>query len=346
MMKKMLIIANLILSLGLMMAYAAAWIPPDVLWWVAFAGTGTAYLMVAHLILVVIWLFLKPAYAALNVLILCAGFSALADTVQWNYPEKSDQKGIRIVTCNVGVFSYKTELARSLLTKLSALEPDILCIQEIFDMGSFNTIEFIKQRTGMKYHAFYPVSEYYGLITFSRYPITQSKTLNFNIKGLGSNGCLFTDIKIKNQKIRVYNTHLTSMRIQSHLKEIYEAGTAGKPVEQDNIFTLLRKMRSSWKKQVPMAEIIRAHMDSCTLPIVLCGDMNATPYGYIIRKLGSGLQDTYRSRGKGFGFTFRSNFPLLRIDYIFVPETATVRSHAVPYMLESDHFPVVSEVRF
>ena len=334
------------LSLALLLAYLSAWIPPDTFWWIAFAGIGTAYLMAAHFLMTLFWLLVKPAYAAFNVLLLCFGFSAMADTIQWNYQDDSDSQSIKIVTCNVGVFSYKTDLARSLLTKLSGLQPDILCIQELFDMGSFNTIEFIKKKTGMKYHAFYPVSEYYGLITFSRYPITRAANLKFSVKGLGSNGCLFTDIKLKHKKIRVYNTHLTSMRIQSHLKEIYTAGSTGKPVEQDNIFTMIRKMKESWKKQVPMAETIRAHIDNCDYPVVLCGDMNATPYSYIIRTLSSDLQDTYRSRGRGLGFTFRSNFPLLRIDYIFVPEDASVRSHSIPYMLESDHFPVAADVRF
>jgi len=339
-----LLCVNLLVSFLLIIAYVSPWLPPDDWWLVAFIGTGTTWLMAAHLFFASVWLILKPVRAAYNAFMICLGFSFLADTIQWNYEDKEQEGSLRIVSVNVGVFSYRKDIAQSMIYKLGKLKPDIICVQELFDMGEFNTIEYFKKQSGLPYHAFYPVSDYYGLITFSRYPIIFSEKLNFSIDHLGSNGCLVTDIKYKNKKIRIYNTHLSSMRIQKNLKEIYKAGSKGFVTEKEDVFDLIGKMRASWKKQVPMGEEIRLHMDASPYPVILCGDMNSTPYGYILRNLSYGMQDTYRSKGRGMGFTFRSNFPLLRIDYVFVPEHWYVVRHQVPRMLESDHFPVLAEV--
>ncbi len=334
---------NLLISILLVIAYLSPFFPPDDWWMLTFIGTGTTYLLAAHLVLAIIWVFFSLGATAFNILLVCLGFNFLSDTFQWNYPDTQSEVDLKIISLNVGVFSYKKENAKSLLQKIIKQNPDILCIQEFYAAPGFNAIQYIKNKSRLRHHAFYPIDENYGLIIFSRFPIINSELIHFPIDNLGTNGCLYADISVNKKKIRVYNTHLSSMRIQRHLKEIYNTGSKAIIEEQDDV---LSKMRSSWKKQVPMVELLRDHLNQSPYPVYLCGDMNSTPYGYIVHNLSEGLQDTYRSKGKGLGFTFRSNFPLLRIDYIFVPDEVKVISHSVPRMLESDHFPVVAEIGF
>lgn len=341
---KILLAVNIPVSCLLIMAYLAPLFPPDDWWIFTFVGTATTYLIALHILFFVLWLAFSVSVSAANLFLVCCGFSFLADTIQWNYEEKNTDKTLRIISCNVGVFSYQEDLARSLMYKLSQEKPDILCIQEFYDLPHFDCKTFLAREADLKYYAFYPIDENYGLIIFSKFPIKKSGMVDFSVEDLGTNGCLYADIKINKKQIRVYNTHLSSMRIQKHLKEIYNAGGRGIVTEQDDMFNLLSKMRRSWKKQVPMCEELKAHMELSDIPVILCGDMNSTPYSYILRKLSEGMQDTYRSRGRGLGFTFRSNFPLLRIDYIFVPEQYRVTRHVVPRMLESDHFPVLADI--
>ena len=47
--------------------------------------------------------------------------------------------------------------------------------------------------------------------------------------------------------------------------------------------------------------------------------------------------------GKGFGATYSMLWPLIRIDYILIPEHYGAVSHSVPKSKCSDHYPVVAE---
>ena len=58
----------------------------------------------------------------------------------------------------------------------------------------------------------------------------------------------------------------------------------------------------------------------------------------------SGKQDTFREAGRGFGATYRILWPLLRIDYVFVPENADVLEHRTLRRDYSDHYPVITEI--
>ena len=80
------------------------------------------------------------------------------------------------------------------------------------------------------------------------------------------------------------------------------------------------------------------------MPAVICGDVNDTPVSYCFRSLRSGRKDTFREAGRGFGATYRILWPLLRIDYAFVPENADVLEHRTLRLDCSDHYPVITEI--
>jgi endonuclease/exonuclease/phosphatase family metal-dependent hydrolase len=338
-----LIILNILSSLGLLLAYSSSVIPPDIWWVPSLFGTATAYLLLLQLLWAIFWAFNSGILTAINLVFMASGFTLLADTFQWNYPEKNQNNSLRIVTANVGVFGYHPDTGMVALNRLIKLNPDILCIQEFYEHPDTSLIQFIKNNSKLKYHAFVPIQKHYGLLTISKYPIMASGLVDFKQTDLGTNGALYTDIKIKKQKIRIYNIHLASMRIQPHLKEIYQAGTHVME-EKEDIISLLKKLRNSWKKQVLMVNKIKQHIGNRIDNIYLCGDFNSTPYTYIQRELASGFKDTFREKGRGLGFTFRSNFPLIRIDYIFVPKNKGVLRHETILFPESDHFAVLAEV--
>jgi endonuclease/exonuclease/phosphatase (EEP) superfamily protein YafD len=77
----------------------------------------------------------------------------------------------------------------------------------------------------------------------------------------------------------------------------------------------------------------------------VAGDFNNPPRGVLYRRMSVQLSDSFRAAGGGFGYTFRSDFPAMRIDYIWcapgvrVVRCRTVRSRA------SDHLPVIADIR-
>ncbi len=85
----------------------------------------------------------------------------------------------------------------------------------------------------------------------------------------------------------------------------------------------------------------RAH-----LPLIVCGDLNASPWSLVYRRLSRDLKDA--QCGKTRHATWPSRLPFLRIDHIFVSEDVKVRgAHVVEdrlARLASDHLPLVAEL--
>jgi vancomycin resistance protein VanJ len=79
-------------------------------------------------------------------------------------------------------------------------------------------------------------------------------------------------------------------------------------------------------------------------PVVLAGDFNTPPVGRIYGRITRGYRDAFGTAGWGWGQTYPSKTPLLRIDYIFhTPDWSTV-SCEVGWPVGSDHRPVFAEL--
>jgi endonuclease/exonuclease/phosphatase (EEP) superfamily protein YafD len=70
-------------------------------------------------------------------------------------------------------------------------------------------------------------------------------------------------------------------------------------------------------ERLAQAERILAHVDaSPALPTLLCGDLNAPPSSAALARLRERFRDAWGERGSGFGMTSSSSRPLRRIDYL------------------------------
>ena len=110
----------------------------------------------------------------------------------------------------------------------------------------------------------------------------------------------------------------------------------------------LSEVRTAFRVRAWQAEQIRRVMEEESLPVILSGDFNGTADNWSYRVLSDGLQDAFRSAGDGWGATYHSKFPLLRIDFVLLgPEFEPVRAR-VPheYDPESDHLPLVVRFRW
>ena len=88
--------------------------------------------------------------------------------------------------------------------------------------------------------------------------------------------------------------------------------------------------------------------DTPNAPVFITGDFNSVPLSDAIKYMVSeeaGFVDTWAVAGKGLGYTFDSQSPYERIDYIFQrkPLAYTCTKIIVPDTLASDHDPVVAQ---
>jgi endonuclease/exonuclease/phosphatase family metal-dependent hydrolase len=81
-------------------------------------------------------------------------------------------------------------------------------------------------------------------------------------------------------------------------------------------------------------------------PIVMGGDMNATPDQRAVEWLAERYWDVWSSAGEGDGPTFPATDPTARIDYLFASAGLAVEAAGVGKAPDaSDHLPLVAELR-
>jgi hypothetical protein len=123
-------------------------------------------------------------------------------------------------------------------------------------------------------------------------------------------------------QVVVYNVHLPSPR-----QVLRDMGIdASATFSGSNSITVPMELQRYWEMHRECARLIRASIQSETLPVVAMGDWNNPDHGPLYREFTDGLLDAHREAGSGYGYTFPDDVshllaggqPWLRIDYILV----------------------------
>lgn len=90
-------------------------------------------------------------------------------------------------------------------------------------------------------------------------------------------------------------------------------------------------------------EKVCALLEDNSLPTVFMGDLNLTPESPILTPIRERLKDTdiYYS---GVNFTFPSDKPRDKIDYIFTSKDVKINKVTIPQVIAADHLPVVADI--
>ncbi|MHB0912240.1 MAG: endonuclease/exonuclease/phosphatase family protein [Armatimonadota bacterium] len=108
-----------------------------------------------------------------------------------------------------------------------------------------------------------------------------------------------------------------------------------------NVHVMPGSIRARRGTRVEQVRRIGEILDALPGPVVLTGDFNTPPRGRLYRRLARRMDDAWTRGGLGFGYTYRSDLPVLRIDHIFV-SGARVVSCRVARSGASDHRPVTA----
>ena len=107
------------------------------------------------------------------------------------------------------------------------------------------------------------------------------------------------------------------------------------------------RIRDAFKLQEQQAEVLVNHKQDCHYPLIICGDMNNSPFSYVYRSIKGNLNDCFEEAGNGFGETYKFKYYPARIDYIFADKKMVVKSFKnFPKLNYSDHFPIITRLAF
>lgn len=335
----------------LLLSYVSALIDPGIFPPAGFFGLYFIPVLAVNVLLLIIALLrwsssvwipviaLLPSFFFLGFFFRAGDRNSLPDRVV------AETEGLRLLTWNVGGFRSGDGCAaeESLAGVVELIEresPDVVSLQEF---RADDAAELGRMFPGYPYirRHFYRLrsGDCVGNLTLSRLPLRGDGYLPF--RGT-TNMVLYTDIEYGDGVFRLYNVHLESNNISlaSLIKEI----RGGYDEFSQELAEAHEKVNKSSSRRGGQVRALLENISECGLPAVICGDVNDTPMSYCFRTLYRGRRDTFCEAGKGFGATYRILWPLLRIDYVFVPEESQVLEHRTLRTGWSDHYPVLVKV--
>lgn len=329
------------------LCYASMYVNPAEFWPAAMltvAAFGVAVVNVAVLILALVgrsrvfWVPLLVLVPALFLAEKVVSFSELR-------PVGADGS-VDMVSYNVGRFSLpqgdnpgKEQLAEHLFSQIREYDPDIICLQEYWSPSIEEMERQMEEHFSgyqYKYYLHKDWDGYSGNVTISRFPVTSAGVEHFEGS---SNLAIYSDIVLGGRMIRLYNCHFQSYSIS--------ATRLVKLVNNMDDYALEagRRVVGAIRKRPLQVGQVLDNVRQSPYDAIICGDFNDTPMSYTYTSLLSGRKDTFVEAGSGFGGTYSKLWPMLRIDYIFVPEDFEVTGHITPKLPFSDHYPVLTSFR-
>ncbi|WP_224997455.1 endonuclease/exonuclease/phosphatase family protein [Cesiribacter sp. SM1] len=289
-----------------------------------------------------------------TVVAVVAGLGLVNDTVAFSGEKSPGPGAIKVLSYNVSHFNrpkgYHFEADSGILRSTADTRAyidwvvnntaDIKCFQEFYTFSGstiFNTDARLRQEGWV--HSYISTDtlrinrSQFGVAIYSKYPIVDKGVLF--IGRTGFNRGIWADVKIYNDTVRVVNAHLQSAQLQ---RILYKNKERGFKEAAKRTFWSFRK---SQQERVEQLRKVLAITDNSPYPLIICGDLNSTPYSPVYQILDDKLVNAFEQEGSGFGFTF--NHPkmfFLRIDHQFVSKEVEVlhfnTRQDVPF---SAHFP-------
>ncbi len=259
--------------------------------------------------------------------LLCLGIFLLSV-----FAEVTAQDTLKVISYNIFNAQHPDENGESTPSEIADLildeDPDVVALQEVDSATHrlaklngghyFSLADSLAERTGM--HAnFGKALDFdgggYGIAMLSRKPLSTQKITLPNPKKGEPRVLLTTDFSTDSgKKVTFAATHFDHQYQENRLQQV---GTVNE---------LLRQGQGA--------------------PVILAGDFNFEPDSEEYQSIKKYWIDTALERDTDPDFTYPTNDPTRRIDYIFVTSSQRweVLSHQTPSLLYSDHLPVVTRL--
>lgn len=350
-------VLNAAVAILFALGYLAYFGYPGRLWWVELIAVGLPFLAVAVAVLLILNLILKRRLLVAVYLVLL--MLALVRLVAWerlfNGVEPSDDD-LTLMTFNVPRWwGYLMDTkAIEMASFMDEIDPHVAALQEAtlafvegdttvlappyvkilidslgftpagvdFEDGSFNTPQPVIGRV-----------EFLGK--------EQITIVHPDDRGVGGSNIVRARFRWQGREAVIYNLHLRTYGRDKPWQE-----QEPQPFSPSFWFRYLNQYRQAYRIRNWEVDRLLDMIDEEEVPVLLAGDLNSTPNNYVYRRLAEGRQDVFRAAGRGWGATYHTRLPIVRIDFILVgPEWEVVDAY-VPRVWLSDHLPVVASLRW
>ena len=346
----MFLLLDGLLMLLFVAGYAARYVHPRHLWWLQLIAIGLPYLsMIVLGATACVAVGGARKLLALHLVLCLLTFLRFFPMVRFggSAPGATDvrQESLKVMTFNIWPKYPQVENWRATSARFQAERPHLAALQEM--PTGFSATEFVDSPEGtlgdtVRYLVTMPeVSSdcVSSQVVLSRIKVDEQDQIQIEKHPDGCTYVVSVRLHWQGQEIALYTVHLRSFeykpwgRIRTQWQDVrfWSSG--------------LRRLKSDFLARAREAEEVAALLRKEEVPVILCGDFNSTPHNWVYRRVSRGLVDAFGAAvGRGWGATYHSKFPLVRIDFVFVsPEWHVVSAH-VPRVGLSDHLPVVARL--
>lgn len=353
----------LLFLLGYILSCFTAVISPESFSPIAILGMMFPYLFLGMTVIVLIE-FIKSKKLGFLFLIFWIMGLYNASHIFAIHPHKwamqKDSTTLRILTWNVSGFN-NSQLGghphgKEMLDVIKEYNPDVLCLQEysndvIYPDGKLYTKKALDSLG-------YPNSNIFwyetgdsankirlgsGVAIFTKKHIllkdgTAVKDLNGKTEG-----AVNMDFVWDKKGLRIVTGRLSSFYMYT---DTTHANKSTFQITMDRKDMAQRQIRMTEQVHQRQVSKIRESINNSPVPAIYCGDMNsvAASYNYYLMK--GNLQDAFLEGGFGIGASFYNIVPTLRIDVCFVDKSMQVLQSKVIKKKASDHYPVVTDMKW
>ena len=347
-----------LLAVGvLLITYLAPHVSPSTAWPLALLAFTFPFQLVVHAFFIVYWLFFRRKRILLSGVALLIGWGHVTDHVQLfgssSAPDEVKGEPVKLLSWNVRLFDlynwdHSEKTHDAIFKVLHRENAGIMCLQEFFYSPDK---QFMRTREAMK--AAFPavhehvawvhkarLQQHFGIATYSMHPIVDRGTVKFKRKS--GNICIWSDIVIAKDTVRVYNAHLASYHFGDadyKFLDRLEAGTDADSIKLGGGRILGRLRIGAVRRADEVAAIVK-HMEGSPHPVVFCGDLNDVPMSYAYAQLACDHEDAFVESGRGFGGTYIGKLPRLRIDHVLHDPTIAGWDFATLPEELSDHHAI------
>ena len=333
---------NSFVLLGIFFSLISPFINPNVFWPISFFGLFFPVFVITLFIFSIFWFFYNKKYLWINLVLLILSVPYINRFVSIGSSD-STEKEINIMSYNVRLFNKWNwidvkNIDEKIINFVNQEQVDIFCIQEYYNPKKDLNFNFIYSHIGLQRS-----TKEWHMAIYSNYPQINKETVIIDGE-IMNNTCIFSDIVIDTDTIRIYNVHLASNFFNRNDIEFLSSPELEKEKIKRGIFGIIKRLKRSFESRGKEVNQIKKHIDKSPYPTIICGDFNDTPVSYAYQELGENKLDGFIESGNGIGATF-TKIPFLRIDYILFDKQFSSSDFITHQGVLSDHRAISCKIK-